>query len=144
MDIKEWRPVAEKLFSDIRALSFEGIGVSRDSYGEKESACADYLRDFAEQAGLAVSTDRAANVLFNLPGVAGVARQGTLIGSLLKLTVKLSQENHDAIQLLSQSLEAFGDQPVSQVISLGLIGSHQRQVVNEDHSDLAAFSLDAA
>ena len=70
MDIKEWRPVAEKLFSDIRALSFDGIGVSRDSYGEKESACADYLRDFAEQAGLAVSTDRAANVLFNLPGLA--------------------------------------------------------------------------
>ena len=70
MDIKEWRPVAEKLFSDIRALSFDGIGVSRDSYGEKESACADYLRDFAEQAGLAVSTDRAASVLFNLPGLA--------------------------------------------------------------------------
>lgn len=42
-------------------------------------------------------------VLFNLPGVAGVTRQGALIGSLLKLTVKLSQENYDAIQLLSRS-----------------------------------------
>lgn len=82
-------------------------------------------------------------VLFNLPGVAGVARQGALIGSLLKLTVKLSQENHDAIQLLRQGLEAFGDQPVSQVITLRLIGSHQRQVVNEDHPNLAAFALDA-
>ena len=75
MDIKEWRPVAEKLFSDIRALSSDGIGVSRDSYGEKESACADYLRNFAEQAGLAVSVDRAANLLFNLPGLAPDAQR---------------------------------------------------------------------
>ena len=67
MDIKEWRPVAEKLFSDIRALSFDGIGVSRDSYGEKESACADYLRDFAEQAGLAVLTMDQPDVRVRLP-----------------------------------------------------------------------------
>ena len=70
MDHTAWRPVAEKLFDDIRALSFDGIGITRDSYGDKENACADALRDFARQHGLEVSTDRAANLLFNLPGLA--------------------------------------------------------------------------
>ena len=75
MDINEWRPVAEKLFADIRQLSFDGVGITRDSYGEKESACADYLRDFAQRSGLLVSEDRAANLLFNLPGLSDEVRR---------------------------------------------------------------------
>ena len=46
MDHTAWRPVAEKLFADIRALSFDGIGITRDSYGDKENACADALREW--------------------------------------------------------------------------------------------------
>jgi len=67
MDILELRPLAEQLFADIRALSFDGVGITRDSYGAGESAAADYLRRFAEQHGLHVQMDRAANLVFTLP-----------------------------------------------------------------------------
>ena len=69
MDTKEMRPIAEKLFADIRELTFDGVGISRESYGTKESATADYLRAFATEAGLMVSTDRAANLVIGLPGI---------------------------------------------------------------------------
>ena len=68
MDLKEMRPIAEKLFADIRELTFDGVGVSRESYGAKESATADYLRTFATEAGLMVSADRAANLVIGLHG----------------------------------------------------------------------------
>ena len=67
MDILELRPVAEMLFSKIRELTSDGVGVTRESYGSGESVAADFLRDFALEQGLEVSTDRAANLLFNLP-----------------------------------------------------------------------------
>lgn len=46
-------------------------------------------------------------VLLYLACVAGVARQRSLVGSLLQIPVELSQENDDAIQLLSKNLQAF-------------------------------------
>lgn len=67
MDIAALRPVAEKLFEDVRALSFDGVGVSRDSYGEKESETADYLSAFAAENGLVAWRDRAANLHVGLP-----------------------------------------------------------------------------
>ncbi|MCO4860959.1 hydantoinase/carbamoylase family amidase [Cupriavidus sp. WGlv3] len=67
MDILELKPLAEQLFADIGALTFDGVGITRDSYGAGESAAADYLRRFAGQHGLDVQSDRAANLLFALP-----------------------------------------------------------------------------
>jgi len=67
MDILNFKPLAEQLFADIRALSFDGVGITRDSYGAGESAAADYLRRFAEQHGLSVESDKAANLVFSLP-----------------------------------------------------------------------------
>ncbi|MFT4099765.1 MAG: hydantoinase/carbamoylase family amidase [Burkholderiaceae bacterium] len=67
MNITDLRSLAEKLFSDIRDLSFDGVGVTRESYGKGESATADYLRTFAEAEGLVVEADRAANLVFSLP-----------------------------------------------------------------------------
>jgi len=69
MDIELLKHLAHQLFTDIRALSFDGVGVTRDSYGRGENATADYLRKFAECEGLAVSQDRAANLLFSFPEV---------------------------------------------------------------------------
>ena len=69
MNLKEMRPIAEKLFADIRELTFDGVGVSRESYGAGESATAEYLRAFATDAGLTVSADRAANLVIALPDV---------------------------------------------------------------------------
>lgn len=66
MTISTLRPLAEKLFSDVRDLSFDGVGVTRESYGKGETAAADCLREFARKHGLAVYNDRAANVVFSL------------------------------------------------------------------------------
>ena len=67
MNLLPLRPLAEKLFRDVRELSFDGVGVTRESYGRGESAAGDYLREFALGEGLAVDADRAANLVFRLP-----------------------------------------------------------------------------
>ncbi|HET7298759.1 MAG TPA: Zn-dependent hydrolase, partial [Burkholderiales bacterium] len=69
MNLLKLRPLAEKLFADVRELSFDGVGVTRESYGRGESAAAEYLRQFAIAEGLSVDADRAANLLFALPDV---------------------------------------------------------------------------
>jgi N-carbamoyl-L-amino-acid hydrolase len=81
MSIADLQPMAQQLFDEVRRLSGDGVGVTRASYGAGESAAADYLRGFAEQEGLEVSVDRAANMVFSLPG-AGTA-PGVWIGSHL-------------------------------------------------------------
>ncbi|MFS2162399.1 hydantoinase/carbamoylase family amidase [Variovorax sp. Varisp62] len=73
MSLLELQPMAEKLFSDVRELTFDGVGVTRQSYGRGESDTADYLRAFAASEGLEVKPDRAANLVFGLPGTASVS-----------------------------------------------------------------------
>ena len=84
MNLTELRPLAEKLFDDIRALTFDGTGVTRESYGPGESATADYLRAFAAGHGLASEADRAANIVFRQPDapVDAVAWTGSHIDSV--------------------------------------------------------------
>ena len=85
MNLEELRPVAEKLFDELHALSDDGVGVTRESYGRGESAAAEYLRAFATAEGLESEPDRAANVVFGQPGhaVAGtVAWAGSHIDSV--------------------------------------------------------------
>jgi len=67
METFDLADLAQKLFDDIRTLSFDGVGVTRDSYGDGESATANYLTRFAESEGLRVEVDRAANLIFSLP-----------------------------------------------------------------------------
>jgi N-carbamoyl-L-amino-acid hydrolase len=67
IDLMDYRELAAKLFADVRAFSFDGVGITRESYGRGESAAADYLRDFAQSEGLAVESDRAANLVFRFP-----------------------------------------------------------------------------
>lgn len=73
LDLASLKPLAEKLFDDVRALSFDGVGVTRESYGKGESATADCLREFAAGEGLVATTDRAANVVFGQPDTAANA-----------------------------------------------------------------------
>ena len=68
MNLLALRPIAEKLFADVRELTFDGVGVTRASYGRGESATADYLRAFAQTEGLDVRSDKAANLLFSGAG----------------------------------------------------------------------------
>ena len=73
MSLAGLRPMAEKLFSDVRELTFDGVGVTRQSYGRGESDTADYLRAFAASEGLEVRADRAANLVFGLPQTAAAS-----------------------------------------------------------------------
>ena len=67
MDILQLRALAEHMFDEVRKLSFDGVGVTRESYGKGETAAADFLRALALKEGLSVATDRAANLVFGLP-----------------------------------------------------------------------------
>lgn len=67
MNLLQFRSLAEKIFADVRELTFDGVGVTRASYGEGEAAAADYLRQLALSEGLEVHADRAANLIFRRP-----------------------------------------------------------------------------
>ncbi|MHC8286984.1 Zn-dependent hydrolase [Pseudomonas sp. XS1P51] len=59
---------ADALFLALHALSFDGVGITRDSYGDGEQGAHHLLRSLAERAGLQVSVDAALNLYMTLPG----------------------------------------------------------------------------
>lgn len=67
MELQSLQPLAQQLFADIRALTFDGVGVTRASYGAGENACARHLEAFARAEGLEVTTDRAGNFVYSDP-----------------------------------------------------------------------------
>ena len=67
MELQSLQPLAQQLFADIRALTFDGVGVTRASYGAGENACARHLEAFARAEGLEVTTDRAGNFIYSDP-----------------------------------------------------------------------------
>jgi N-carbamoyl-L-amino-acid hydrolase len=60
--------LAEQLFAALQASSFDGVGITRASYGAGEQAAHQLLREQAERAGLEVATDAALNLYITLPG----------------------------------------------------------------------------
>ena len=82
MELNALAPLAEQLFTDLRRLGNDGVGITRDSYGEGENAAASYLTEWAGHQGLADARDRAANLIFTLPDDTGDA-PATWIGSHL-------------------------------------------------------------
>ncbi len=64
----ELRPLAEQLFSELRRMSFDGVGVTRESFGRLETAAQDMIAHVAIEHGLAVERDRARNLVVSLPG----------------------------------------------------------------------------
>ena len=58
--------LASKIFDDIRELTKENQGVTRDSYGEGENRAIEYLKKLAIQLGLLVEFDAAANMFFSI------------------------------------------------------------------------------
>ena len=76
MELQSLQPLAQQLFADIRALTFDGVGVTRASYGAGENACARHLEAFARAEGLEVTTDRAGNFVYIDPAD---TRQGPVI-----------------------------------------------------------------
>ncbi|AHF76813.1 Allantoate amidohydrolase [Sodalis praecaptivus] len=60
--------LAQRLFTELQQLSFDGRGISRDSYGEGEQRAHDVLHRTARALGLRVATDAALNLYMTLPG----------------------------------------------------------------------------
>ncbi|MDR3723402.1 MAG: hydantoinase/carbamoylase family amidase [Terracidiphilus sp.] len=89
MSAMEWplppRPfdpaTAAEIFAKLRAISYDGVGITRESYGESEQAAFDLVRSIAEAHGLRCETDAAANFSVILDGAA--AEPSVLCGSHL-------------------------------------------------------------
>jgi len=76
------RKLAEELFDTLRAETFDGVGITRASYGPGEQFAHETLRRRAAELGLETSTDAAGNSYMTLPGRHRAAKP-TLIGSHL-------------------------------------------------------------
>ena len=70
---------AEELFDRVAAVSADGPGVSRSSYGEVETDTIGVLEDFAARNGLVFWRDHAANAVFQL--AEGEPERFALVGS---------------------------------------------------------------
>jgi beta-ureidopropionase / N-carbamoyl-L-amino-acid hydrolase len=73
---------ASFLFRELEQLSFDGVGVTRESYGASEEAAHRFVQMVAERHGLEVEIDDALNLFVTLPGLAS-AESFILCGSHL-------------------------------------------------------------
>ncbi|MCV9999359.1 hydantoinase/carbamoylase family amidase [Pararhizobium sp. YC-54] len=77
------RALCEALFDELRQKTFDGVGITRDSYGHGESLALDVIERAAAKLGLAVERDRGANLVITLPGTAESAEPCIAFGSHL-------------------------------------------------------------
>ncbi len=75
------RGVADQLFAEVREATFDGVGVSRASYGEGETRAMVIVERGAQALGLVTERDAGDNLLIRLPG--DRAGRCVLIGSHL-------------------------------------------------------------
>lgn len=68
IDVRNALPFATALLGDLRALTLDGDGVSRESFGHGEQVALDLLAGMARELALDVSTDVAGNLHMTLPG----------------------------------------------------------------------------
>jgi N-carbamoyl-L-amino-acid hydrolase len=62
------RPLAVEVFDELRKMSFDGVGVTRECFGPLETAAQELIARVATEQGLPVERDRARNLLVTLPG----------------------------------------------------------------------------
>ena len=62
------RTLAHELLNKLREASFDGVGITRESYGESETQAMQWLADVARAESLDVDYDAAANLVISLPG----------------------------------------------------------------------------
>ena len=74
--------LAEALFDELRAATFDGVGITRAAYGEGERKAHAIVRAAAEKLGLDCRADPVGNLLMTLPGTDRAAKR-VLIGSHL-------------------------------------------------------------
>jgi len=64
----ELRVLAVELFAELRRSSFDGVGITRESFGPAESAAQEMIARVAAKESLAVECDRVRNLVVTLPG----------------------------------------------------------------------------
>lgn len=64
----ELRPLAGHLFDELRRQSFDGVGVTRESFSAGETAAQELIAKAARDAGLHAERDRVGNLIVSLPG----------------------------------------------------------------------------
>lgn len=74
--------LAARLFDELRASSFDGVGITRDAYGEGERRAHALVRAAAEAIGLDCAADPVGNLLMTLPGADRKAKR-LVLGSHL-------------------------------------------------------------
>ncbi len=62
------RQLAVDILSELREKFFDGVGVSRETYGESETAAFMLLESYARDAGFEIQWDAARNLIIRLPG----------------------------------------------------------------------------
>ena len=74
--------LAQRLFDALRAKTFDGVGITREAYGEREQIAHDLTRAEAEALGLECQVDHAGNLTMTLPGTDRAAKK-IVLGSHL-------------------------------------------------------------
>lgn len=74
--------LAEKLFAELRARSFDGVGITREAYGPGERMAHALVRETAEGLGLETRADPVGNLYMTLPGTDRAAKR-VVLGSHL-------------------------------------------------------------
>ena len=59
---------AQKIFDDVRAMSKDVQGVTRQAFSAKETEVLDYLTSIGQSLSLEIVHDKAGNVWMTLPG----------------------------------------------------------------------------
>lgn len=66
--VRSERTFVDKFFSELRAGSASGVGVTRDAYGEGEQYAHDFVTRCAREMDLEVAHDAACNTYLTMPG----------------------------------------------------------------------------
>lgn len=68
LDERDLRGIGMQFFADLAALTGDGTGISRATYGEGETRAIHYVAQLAAAEGLVCRYDAAANLVVELPG----------------------------------------------------------------------------
>jgi len=66
--VAQQKNLAIQLFDELRTKTFDGIGVTRSSYGEGEQIARDIIANAADRLGMTIEDDPAGNVYMTLNG----------------------------------------------------------------------------
>jgi beta-ureidopropionase / N-carbamoyl-L-amino-acid hydrolase len=76
-----WRALAVEAFDGLRKLSFDGVGITRETYGRGETEAMEFIASLAVREGLSVSTDPVQNLFIDVNGAGN--EPSILVGSHL-------------------------------------------------------------